>query len=137
MSEEYVLELLECYEHPEEPSRNRDEWISMLVHGDQSDSDIMELVAERDALRNQLKEEQTARQRGREAAQVLCMQLAIAMEALEGGKGWLYYAENGAGYKEALKAWIKVCDEALAKINALSANAETEQTSEKEVRDAG
>ena len=56
MSKEYALELLECYEHPEELSRNRDEWINMLSHGDQTDCDIMELVAERDALINKLDE---------------------------------------------------------------------------------
>ena len=51
MSREYALELLECYEHPKDLSRGRDEWMTMLSHGDQTDCDIMELVSERDALR--------------------------------------------------------------------------------------
>lgn len=50
---DYRNELLERYSEPPEP-HTKDEWVEMLLHGDQSDSDIMKLVAERDALRAKL-----------------------------------------------------------------------------------
>ena len=56
MSEKYRNELRECYLHPEEPSRNLDEWLDMLEHDNHSPGDVMELVAERDALINKLDE---------------------------------------------------------------------------------
>jgi hypothetical protein len=49
----YKDELRDCYLAPE-GSRSVNEWMDMLFHGNQSDCDIMELIAERDILREQL-----------------------------------------------------------------------------------
>jgi hypothetical protein len=50
----YKEELRDCYLAPEGTSKSVDEWMDMLFHGNQSDCDIMELIAERDILRGKL-----------------------------------------------------------------------------------
>jgi chromosome segregation ATPase len=52
--DKYIEELRYAYLHPE-PTKNSDEWIDTICHGNQCDADIMGLVGERDALSAQLK----------------------------------------------------------------------------------